>query len=388
MPGEIFAPSFALMAQADMRPYSGASLFQRTPTMVTMPSFSGVGGGLFDDLLAFLNGRGSITGRALAEDILATWTLSGGAPTTVNAYINGVDRLVVESDLDFIITAANEPEWFGFNAAGQGAALVGGIYQIVAEADFTRGNLLGQTLWIDPVGAVGAFQLPSVATWAQDLPTLLNSSTGLTTLESLDRAANNVRWCIDATGRVGWIATVATPIIWQSTGFRDALGFDGTEAVQPVGGVFLSMATNPAPGVLIPSRPLTREINRVDQESTARRLIGGGWVGTHRGAYLRHALEWYLDGPADQEDFHQHWLREVLPRLSAGARCSFYSDFPETRARVAAPAPYSSTETAELERGRISGYVYDSAGSSSADWPRSLRRRAPMSIVIEEAEAL
>ena len=388
MPGSVFAPKFALMAQADMRSWSGVNLFTRVPDTITMPSFSGVGAGLFDDLLVFLNGRGSITGRTLAEDTLATWTLSGGAPTTLNAYIDGDDRLVIECDLDFIITAADQPEWFGFNAAGQSASLVGGLYQIIADGDFTRGNLLGQRFWIDPVGAVGAFQLPSVATWSQDLPTLLNSSTGLDTLESLDRAANNIRWGIDATGRVGWIGTVATPIVWQDTDFRDALGFDGTEAVQPIGAVFLSMATNIAPGVLIPSRPITHERLLDDQESTGRRLVGGGWVVSQRGSYLRHAVEWYLDGPADQVDHHQHWLRLVFPRLPEGARISFYSDFPETRSRVVAPASYSSTETAEPYRGRISGYVYNSAGSSSADWPRALRRRAPMSIVIEEAEAL
>jgi len=106
MPGNQIAPPFAIMSQFDARPWAGLPLYTRPPDTISMPAFSGVGDGLFTDLLTFLNGRASVPGRVLDEDILATWTLSGGFPSVVNAYINADDRLVLESDLDFAVTAA------------------------------------------------------------------------------------------------------------------------------------------------------------------------------------------------------------------------------------------------------------------------------------------
>jgi len=156
------------------------------------------------------------------------------------------------------------------------------------------------------------------------------------------------------------------------------------------GGLYAQLGTYPAYGVIRPTRPVTRQALFVDQEAEAVRLTGGGWAGVRRGSYIRHGIEWYLDGPADERDLHQHWLRRVAPRLTPGAPVSIYQDFPETRASVPEPSPYSTTQTPEKNgiRGVIDGQVYDISGSLAANWTRPLRRRVPMSLVVEETEAL
>ena len=123
------APQFALLSAWDMRGLSGDQLFTRSGGgAVSMPTFS-AGEGVYEDVLFFLNGRGS-SSSLKAQGQLAYGASVGGVGTTWTATINEDDKVQFTSDVDFTLTKTGTDDPLGFGSATLNATLVGSDYVV------------------------------------------------------------------------------------------------------------------------------------------------------------------------------------------------------------------------------------------------------------------
>ena len=386
MPRNVFKTRFGLLSQLDLRSLSGVTLYDRGGSSVVMPSFSGVGVGLYDDALAFLNGRGALTAKTFAVQLESIWNAATGATPNVTVEIDTDDKLRIEADLVFAINATVGTATFGVNTAGQTAVLVAGPrYQLIADNDWLRGSIDDVMVFSVPSAVI---IVPAAGYTVQDLPTLINTKSG-DTLESLEDAAGyDVWWYVDDDGHAAWASPSSAAISWASTDFRDLLGFTVNEAVTLTApSTYGSTSTYPIAGVLVPSREVVRQPPRVHEESSFMRTDSNGLVGVLRNTFPQHALDFHLDGPLDCKDEMSHWLKKCMPRLSNGRRINFYQDWGDSRLAANVWAQdYGDTYTVELDgfRGRIEGWVADNGGARAMTFPFRLRRRIPLSIIIEE----
>lgn len=385
MPRGEFSVRSALSAQVDARGFSGEDLFTRGGTTVTSPTYTGAGEGIFPDVPEFLNGNGMPAARTLAEVIESAFSTGGSPSPVVKVEIQADDKLLIAAQEAFSIEAGSGVE-LGVAVAGQAAVYDGSLwYELFASNDWDRGLIAD----ID-IKFTTAFSTFTIYTgFVQDLPTFVRVSTNAESLTDLD--VSGYGWLLDEDGYVYSTRRGGTvALTWDSDDLRLLLGFTGSET--PVTGASGSStyikATYPCGLFIVPSRPVVKQTLAVAQTGDSARLIGGGHVAVVTGSYLRHILEWYLDGPADCIDLHQHWLRYVLPALSAGMPLTLYQDWgdPRDAALEAEDGVYSDDTTIELGgyRGAVRGYVFDNSGALQANWEKTLRRRAPMTIVLEE----
>lgn len=387
MPRNEFHTTAGILSQFDARAWSGLTLFNRGGTDVSMPAFTEVGEGIYDDAMQFLNGRASLVNSTFAALLEAAWTAATGATPNVSVGINGDDKLEISADLQFSAAAVPYHGDYGINPAGQSSTLSSGRYVLTADNDWQRGVIYGMIAFTVPLGTCSA---PLYGSTAQDLPSLINAM-AVETLEYLELAAGyDVRWRIDEDGHAHWSSPSSTSITWVNTSFRDALGFTGSETVtfSPLFG-YASTSTYPIAGVIVPSRPVARQNPGAIEETSAKRTMGNGWASSTRGTFQQHTIFFYLDGPLDCKDEMQHWLRRCLPYLSTGRGVTLYQDWGDSR--LAARDfdnldAYSDTYTSEENgfRGRIEGWVVDNSGARYMEFEHRYRRRIPLTLVIEE----
>ena len=396
------APQFALLTEYDMRAYSGVEAFDRSGgSAVSLQTYgsTGVGDGIFEDLMFFLNRRTSPAdqmwqGQADSVNTFGTsWTIT----------INEDDKVTVTSDVDFEIRSTGTVDALGFGSVAVGATLVGSDYVAIAPNDWTRGSLdlADVTYRVDEVGGAATFNFPSVNIHMQDVTvgmrnkSTVNDADGFTTLpslEELDRAANTgyfITWFIDDSGRVNCsYVSGAGDISWSSTEIRDLLGFTGDET--PTGTTHkLLTATYKASGVLIPSRPYQSHHLRGENVAQARRLIGGGYVSNHIGTYVTSVLRFDLDALLDSSDDYRHFTDRWVPLCSPGERVNFYQGWGDSRralpsASVNSSQPaYDTLYTSEDngEYGRVRGSLITEA--FDLIYPGRLKRRVPVTMEIE-----
>lgn len=389
MPGQHPAPPIAIATEVDARAYSAAALFSRGATGIVMPTYD-AGEGLYEDILSFLNGRGSqwatlaTDARDLQSEMRAGWADSG-APTSTDLYcfIDFDDKIVIEHRTQptataFTVVNEGSPEFFGFASAGQSSgaytASNGDVYQrIKAPDNWTRGVVQSKLIKINPDGVPPGFFVPSYWCWAQDVVTLLRGSGGLgdgndvddmhgragsakvglfDSLETMDNAATDVtqrriRWGVNAAGRVwvAWPTGAAWSRIssWSSIPIMQALGFDGTEAQLTLGSVAYQLATNPCRYLLCPTRPAqliapmhggkTNAVRLQNKEVHANTVLSwDAWRLVFRGG-----------GPASPTDEHVHWVRHVLPKIRAGSRMTIYQQWGDPRRALRPDAAHGTT---------------------------------------------
>src|SRR5210317_132447 len=155
------APQFALLSAWDMRSLSGDQLFTRSGGgAVSMPSFS-AGEGVYEDVLFFLNGRGS-SSSLKAQGQLVKGANDAGVSTTWSATITEDDKVEFSSDIDFTLTMTGTSDPLGFGSSTLSATLVGSDYVITAPNDWTRGLLdLSDVIYrIYEVGTANTFNFP------------------------------------------------------------------------------------------------------------------------------------------------------------------------------------------------------------------------------------
>ena len=134
-----------------------------------MPTFTS-GQGLYEDVLFFLNGRGS-------ENLFKADTQLdlGAFGSSWSMTIDENDKIKIVSDVDFELTKTGTDDPFGFGSSTVGASLVGSDYVLTASNDWTRGliDLDNVTYRIDEVPGSGTFNFPSVKNDIQDVTTFI-----------------------------------------------------------------------------------------------------------------------------------------------------------------------------------------------------------------------
>ncbi len=395
------APQFALLSAWDMRGLSGDQLFTRSGGgAVSMPTFS-AGEGVYEDVLFFLNGRGS-SSSLKAQGQLAYGASVGGVGTTWTATINEDDKVQFTSDVAFTLTKTGTDDPLGFGSATLNATLVGSDYVVTAPNDWTRGLLeLTNVLYrIDEVSSSDTFNFPLLLSDIQDVTTFIRGHSesdaddfGLSSLQELDNTAQartDITWTITDEGHTRcFYPTSKGDVSWTSTTLRDLLGFTGNETPTTVGSFSRVTSTHKNSGVLLPSRPYQSHHLRVENIGQSRRKIGGGYVSNFIGSYVIGSLAFDLDALLDESDDYRHFTERFLPLIGPGERINFYQGWGDSRRALRTAQVVGSQEAYDLlytsedngDQGRVRGSLITS--DFDLAYPTRLRRRVPVSLEIE-----
>ena len=392
------SPSFALLTAWDMRGLSGNAIFTRGSTTVSLPTYS-TGEGVYEDVLFFLNGRGTAIS---AQVQLAIGASIGGVGSTWSATINESDKVQLTSDVDFTLTKTGTSDPFGFGSATLNATQIGSNYVVTAPEDWTRGlcELTNVLFRIDEVGTSDTFNFPILLSDMQDVTTFLRSHSesdsdnfSLTSLQEQDNSAlgkTNITWTITDTGFTQcFYPSTESDISWTSTTLRDLLGFTGNEVPTSVGTFKRLTSTYKNSGVLIPSRPYQSHHLRVENISQSRRKIGGGYVSNFIGSYVIGSLAFDLDALLDESDDYRHFSERFLPLVGPGERINFYQGWGDSRRALRTDQVVGTQKAFDLlftsedngDQGRVRGSLI--TGEFDLAYPTRLRRRVPVSLEIE-----
>jgi hypothetical protein len=395
------APQFALLSAWDMRSLSGDQLFTRSGGgAVSMPTFS-AGDGVYEDVLFFLNGRGS-SSSLKAQGQLEYGGLVGGVGTTWTATINEDDKVEISSDVDFTLTKTGTDDPLGFGSSTLNATLVGSDYVITAPNDWTRGflSLSDVTYRIDEVGSSDNFNFPLLLSDIQDVSVFIRGHDegdaddfGLSSLQELDNTAQartDITWTITDEGFTRcYYPTSKGDVAWTSTTLRDLLGFTGNETAVVDGTFSRVTSTHKNAGVLLPSRPYQSHHLKVENVGQSRRKIGGGYVSNFIGSYVTSSLAFDLDALLDESDDYRHFTERFAPLVGPGERINFYQGWGDSRRALRTAQVVGSQEAYDLlytsedngDQGRIRGSLISS--DFDLAYPTRLRRRVPVSLEIE-----
>ena len=390
------APQFGLLTSFDMTGQSGVTVFSRSGgSSVALPTYAS-GEGLYEDVLFFLNGRGSDTAFKAASQLTgfgSGWTIT----------IDENDKIKITASVDFELTKTGTDDPLGFGSSTVGASLVGSDYVLIAANDWTRGliDLDNVTYRIDEVGGGGGtFNFPSVKSDVQDITTFIRDYSqsdeddfSLSSLQALDNSAQgstNITWSITNSGFTQChYETSKGDITWSSTAIRDLLGFTGQEAAVVDGSHSRLTSTHKNQSVLIPSRPYQSHHLRVENVGQNRRKIGGGYVSNFIGSYVTSVLSFDLDALLDQVDDYRHFTDKFLPLAGPGERINFYQGWGDSRRAlitsdiVGSQAAYDLLFTSEDNgnQGRVRGSL--TVADYDLSYPTRLRRRVPVTLEIE-----
>ena len=407
MPYNVYAPNFALLASFDARPWSGVDVISYASQTVTLPEY-GLGEGVYEDALHFLNGRGvgavgSISGAiGTFEEALNSASTFG---TTWSVELTEDDRIKIICDVDFLVSPISSDP-LGLGSQNATYDVTEAHYYVIGELDWVRGVYRGERyLFSDggtPPTLFTAFS-SSDQPWAvQDVVCGLRQR-GLADaddlhatdcLEALVRTdtGTEARFILNDDGHVEVWHLDSSSFSWLSSSFRDRLGFTGDE-VGVVNGsgatnTVTLTATHPMPGALFPSRPFQDHHLSAETISQSRRLIGGGYTSNFVGRYITSALSFDLDALLDQRDLYRHFTDRFMQYAPQGERVNFYQGWGDSRraltsAEVTADQPaYDLVFTSEDngDQGRIRASMITSSHDLSFG---DLKRRVPVQMRLE-----
>ena len=393
MPSFDKSPNFALLTEFDATQWSGADLFTQGSTTISMPTFA-QGEGFYDDALIFLNGRASTSDLNLSAQVLSASTFGSSWLFT----LNDDDKIVLRSDVDFTIEPTNaDQDFLGFGGTVN-ASPVGSKFHAVAPNNWTRGNINNGQYTVNEVGGAGTFTFNKVQAGGQDVLCMIRTASDSVdledTLQDIHATAlsdGDLRWLITDDGYVQLkYKTSLGSFSWDSTSFRDRLGFTGDETVSTsiVTPTFDTItATYPLAGALFPSRPIENHHLMVESVSDYQRIIGGGYTSNSRGAYTSSILRFHLDASQDQKDLYRHFIDKFVPYVATGEKITFYQEWGDSRKSasiVSQEGDYSSSYTIEDDgyKGRIVGHLTEPR-SFDLFYPSRIRRRVPIQMRIE-----
>ena len=404
MPYNTHAPNFGLLAAFDARQWAGVDVVRYNATDVSLPSYA-TGGGVYEDGLFFLNGRG--VGDTTPTDAMGTLEEALGTLATFNTTwsveLTEDDKIKITSDAQFRVTPL-DADVLGL---GTSTAVVDGAnFSVTASADWTRGVYSGERYRFDNLlgTSFDAFRAAENRPWpSQDVVTTLRERGSgdvddlapTNCLEELirDQAGQEIRWILNDVGHVEvWYMSTGF-FTWLNTSFRDRLGFNGTEDAEAMGSMatpFVAriVASNPMPGALLPSRPFQDHHYSVESVTQARRKIGGGYTSNLIGTYTTSSLSFDLDALLDVRDLYRHFTDSFVPYASNGERVNFYQGWGDSRRSLRSALvsltqePYDLIYTSEDngDQGRLRCSIvtasYDLAFGS-------LKRRVPVSLRLE-----
>ena len=393
------APNFALLTSFDLSGQSGTTVFTRSGGYdVDLPTFAS-GQGYYEDVLFFLNGRGSEAGFK-ADQQLADNSNFG---TSWSMTINEDDKVTLTSDVPFKVSLADTDDPFGFGSSTITSSPVGSDYVASAPNDWTRGliSLRNVQYEISEIGGSSSvFNLLSLKSDLQDVTCFMRGydesdldSFGLTSLQSLDNTAqgsDDIKWNVTDDGFTQChYDTSLGAISWSNITIRNLLGFTGDETPVAEGTKSRLTSTHKNQAVLIPSRPYQSHHLKVENMSQSRRKIGGGYTSNFIGSYVTSILSFDLDALLDQVDDYRHFTNNFLPLVSSGERINFYQCWGDSRRALRTAQIDSSQPAYDLlftsEDNGDMGRVRGSLISSDFDlaYPTRLKRRVPVNMEIE-----
>lgn len=388
MPRLGLAPRPMFMTRADMREWSSTQVMTVSATPITLTAQTTV----HEDMLHFLMGYGSrsaATAQSLPALLAAGWTASVGAAGTMTAGIDSNDKVYLEAAtdgggpaIDWALTASTGLSQLGFTSATYG--LIGGAapFRRTAESNWTRGNLTNISITIDPTGAPASWSnvaigLQNAVAWlrsddegdADDQNTsgtleyalqqglvLHRIRCGITT-EGTDDGGTTIK-----AGRVFIVlyGGAAAPT-WDSTTFRDRLGFSGSEALRTVGGQTWLIADYPCPGVWVPPYAPSRVTSWTDEETATLDLRSGGMSANHIARKTGWNVRCYAHGELSTDDHEWHLRDHLWKYAPKGYPLTLCFDNGDTRRQLApqqvtsSQAGYTKLYTSQVRRGRIRG---------------------------------
>lgn len=401
------SPSFhllpAIACEVDAREWAGVDLWTEGASTIAAPA----GWGFFDDALAMLTARGSnpsAAGVNIAHGVDQALT----AATSVTVAVTADDRIgILVGGLGghFAMAAGADNAALGFNVAGQTSITVGSSEYLLATSTWVRGPVtsvaptIGDGVTSGPLVAPAVYRahgpMDMVRPWGSGD---LDDAYPTTNLSAIGEA----RWGIDASGRV-WRArqtSTTSALSWNSITFRNFLGFTGQEAeATPATGLSVLTATYPCTGLLCPTRPFDIVARNREHVGAAARTSDGGWYSSTWLDHLGYTLRGYLDGPADQRDLQDHYLRRVLQYMPPGGALNVYQQWPFQTRRARRSSGVGSQQVPQyssLYDGQADGtygrLLCRRSGATPntvfvADWPGRVLRRLPVTWDMTEREA-
>ena len=389
------SPNFALLSSFNARTWSGVNVFDRGSNNITLPTFA-IGEGIYEDVVSFLNGRGSDGGFSTGDLIQAAAPFGSNWAVTINSF----DKVVISCDTAFKIRHKSGTDVLGVGSSSFSSAFV----SFTCPNNWTRGSdiLTAAYAIVDSSDAnLFSFAISSGLN-SQDLIVAIRER-GTTNdiddvnvtncIEALDITANSndyIKWYINDQGHVEtmYFNTVGD-VSWVSTTFRDRLGFSGNEIAS--GTLIRTLTADyPCPGTLFPSRPYQRHHLQTDTVTQARRKIGGGYTSNFIGSYVQSVLDYDLDALLDEKDLYRHFTNNFVEYIPTGERINFYQGWGDSRRALitsginASQPAYDLLYTSEDngDQGRIRASVLNN-GSINLSYPNRLRRRVPVSMTME-----
>jgi len=405
MPRNEYSCNFAIMSDFDARLYTSTIYSRKNSSNVltayTLPVESQI---VFDDPIAFLNGNGvdplhTFEARLSKSFTGETWSVG----------INNQDHLSLIRENGNAIqvwVTAKSSELYGTESITTNY-LDGNIN---LPYDWKRGER--------QVDNEGIFQVYETLIKSaifphhkiiQSLPSYLNERQG-NNYYCLEWTENRyytgstittpaVYWILGSDGYVyQYVDLLLNPyaknFIWGDINFRNRLGFNGLEQwVQGDIGPYLwyLKASNPIPGVLIPTRPLEDHHLKFERPSNAKRKGDGSYTSNFLGNFVTSVLSFHLDAYADSKNDYRHFTDVCGDYFYIGAKVSLYQDWGDTRLSLISsqvgdirPA-YDNIYTSENNGsfGVIRGFLTNI--SSELSYPQSIRRRVPVNMEISHA---
>ena len=400
----------AIMAEVDAREWAGENLWVENAAPIAAPSTWAY----FDDALAFLTGRGTAADDAVVGYASMAYGVQQAltVASSVTVGITSGDRVfILAAGLagNFTLAAGAGNVALGFDAAGQTSVTVAGGEYMEATADWVRAPVVSVAPTVTSSVADGSTSGPLVlpAVYRAHGPMDMVRSWGSADLDDAYPTTNlsaigEARWGIDASGHV-WRArqtSTTSALSWDSLTFRDFLGFTGQEAeTVPATGLSVLTATYPCTGLLCPTRPFDIVARGREHVGAAARTSDGGWYSSTWLDHLGYTLRGYLDGPADQRDLQDHYLRRVLEYMPPGGALNVYQQWPFQTRRALRSSGVGSQQVPQyssLYDGQTDGtygrLLCRRSGATPnttflADWPGRVLRRLPVTWELTEREA-
>jgi len=391
------SPNFALLSAFNARTWSGVNVFDRGSNNITLPTFA-IGEGIYEDAISFLNGRGKDSGFS-ASDLLDSGAAFGTGGWSIS--ISDTDKVKIICSAAFFKIRLSS----GSDVLGVGSSSFGSASPIfTCPNDWMRGNDVNAgTYEIVDSSDSNSFNFTVNANMkAQDLVNCIRER-GTTNdlddvnvsnnIEELDSTANSnqyLSWYVNDAGHVECMYyNTISDITWVSTTFRDRLGFSGNES--PTGTTIKTLTADyPLPGSIFPSRPYQRHFLQTDTVTQARRKIGGGYTSNFIGSYIQSVLDFDIDALLDEKDLYRHFTNNFVEYVPTGERTNFYQGWGDSRRALitsgitASQSAYDLLYTSEDngDQGRIRASVLNN-GSIALAYPNRLRRRVPVSMIME-----
>lgn len=389
------SPNFALLSSFNARTWSGVNVFDRGSNNITLPTYA-LGAGIYEDVISFLNGRGSDDGFSTGDLIQAAAPFGSNWAVTINSF----DKVVISCDSSFKIRHKSGTDVLGVGSSSFGSASV----SFTCPNNWTRGSDISTASYavVDSSDAnLFSFSISSglnsqdliVAIRERGTTNDIDDINSTNCIEALDITANSndyIKWYINDEGHVEtmYYNTVGD-VSWVSTTFRDRLGFSGNEIASGTTVKTLT-ADYPCPGTLFPSRPYQRHHLQTDTMTQARRKIGGGYTSNFIGSYVQSILDFDLDALLDEKDLYRHFTNKFVEYIPTGERINFYQGWGDSRRALITSDITSSQPAYDLlytsedngDQGRIRASILNN-GSVNLSYPNRLRRRVPVSMTME-----